>query len=166
MKSRFLNAFKQKKSYCEGQILPVGILMIALLKSFSGNPVQALGFGVSSLDAGNHSDTVNITFANGSTGVVAYYANGFKTMAKEYVEVFHAGTSGVLDNFKELRLFGKKKQKKKLMNQDKGQQQMVEQFLQSLINGRELIAFEEIVAVTRAAFAVLESIKIGAAVKI
>jgi len=98
--------------------------------------------------------------------VVAYYANGPKTMPKEYVEVFHAGASGVLNNFKELRLFGKKTQKKKLMNQDKGQQQMVEQFLQSLISGRELIPFEEIVAVTRAAFAVLESIKIGAAVKI
>lgn len=119
-------------------------------------------------DAGGHNDTanINITFANGSTGVVAYYANGPKTMPKEYVEVFHAGASGVLNNFKELRLFGKKTQKKKLMNQDKGQQQMVEQFLQSLISGRELIPFEEIVAVTRAAFAVLESIKIGAAVKI
>ena len=119
-------------------------------------------------DSGGHNDTVNIsiTFANGSTGVVAYYANGPKSMPKEYIEVFHNGSSGVINNFKELRLFGKSKQKKKLLNLDKGQKQMVEQFLQSLLTGKPLIPFEEIVAVTKATFAVLESIKTGQVVKI
>jgi predicted dehydrogenase/threonine dehydrogenase-like Zn-dependent dehydrogenase len=119
-------------------------------------------------DAGGHNDTVNIniTFANGSTGVVAYYANGPKSMPKEYIEVFHNGSSGVINNFKELRIFGKTKQKKKLLNLDKGQKQMVEQFLQSLLTGKPLIPFEEIVAVTKATFAVLESIKTGQVVKI
>jgi predicted dehydrogenase/threonine dehydrogenase-like Zn-dependent dehydrogenase len=119
-------------------------------------------------DAGGHNDTVNIniTFANGSTGVVAYYANGPKSMPKEYIEVFHNGSSGVINNFKELRLFGKTKQKKKLLNLDKGQKQMVEQFLQSLLTGKPLIPFEEIVAVTKATFAVLESIKTGQIVRI
>jgi predicted dehydrogenase/threonine dehydrogenase-like Zn-dependent dehydrogenase len=119
-------------------------------------------------DAGSHNDTVNITlnFANGSTGVVAYYANGPKSMPKEYIEVFHNGSSGVINNFKELRMFGKTKQKKKLLNLDKGQKQMVEQFLQSILEGKTLIPFEEIVAVTKATFAVLESIKTGQLVKI
>jgi len=119
-------------------------------------------------DAGGYNDTVNITitFANGSTGVVAYYANGPKSMPKEYIEVFHNGSSGVINNFKELRMFGKTKQKKKLLNLDKGQKQMVEQFLQSLLSGKPLIPFEEIVAVTKATFAVLESIKTGQVVKI
>lgn len=119
-------------------------------------------------DAGSHNDTVNITlnFANGSTGVVAYYANGPKSMPKEYIEVFHNGSSGVINNFKELHLFGKSKQKKKLLNLDKGQKQMVEQFLQSILEGKSLIPFEEIVAVTKATFAVLESIKTGQVVKL
>ncbi len=119
-------------------------------------------------DAGGHNDTVNIniTFANGSTGVVAYYANGPKSMPKEYIEVFHNGLSGVINNFKELRMFGKTKQKKKLLNLDKGQKQMVEQFLQGLLTGKPLIPFEEIVAVTKATFAVLESIKTGQIVRI
>jgi predicted dehydrogenase/threonine dehydrogenase-like Zn-dependent dehydrogenase len=71
-------------------------------------------------DTGGHNDTVNIniTFANGSTGVVAYYANGPKSMNKEYIEVFYNGFSGIISNFKELRLFGKTKQKKKLINVD------------------------------------------------
>lgn len=119
-------------------------------------------------DAGNHNDTVNIhlSFANGSTGVVAYYSNGPKTMPKEYVEVFHAGSSAILDNFKTLRLFGKTKEKKSLFNQDKGQKQMIEQYLQGLLNGKPAIPFEEIVAATAASFAVLESLKTGQTVSI
>lgn len=119
-------------------------------------------------DAANHNDTVNIsiTFANGSTGVVAYYANGPKSMPKEYIEVFHNGSSGVINNFKELRLFGKTTYKKKLMNLDKGQKQMVELFLQSILHGKQLIPFEEIVAVTKASMAVLESIQSGLSIKI
>ena len=119
-------------------------------------------------DSGGFNDTVNINinFANGSTGVVAYYANGAKAMPKEYIEVFYNGSSGVINNFKELRMFGKTRQKKKLLNLDKGQKPMVEQFLQSLLTGNALIPFEEIVAVTKATFAVLESIKTGEVVKI
>lgn len=119
-------------------------------------------------DTGGHNDTVNINieFANGSTGVVAYYANGPKSMPKEYIEVFHAGSSGIIHNFKELRLFGKVRQKKKLFNLDKGQKQMVEQFLASLTSGQPLIPFDEIVAVTKATLAVLESIKTGLPVNV
>ncbi len=119
-------------------------------------------------DAGGFNDTVNINinFANGSTGVVAYYANGPKSMPKEYIEVFHNGSSGVINNFKELRMFGKTKQKKKLLNLDKGQKIMVELFLKSILNGEPLIPFEEIYSVTKATFAVLESIKTGNVVKI
>lgn len=119
-------------------------------------------------DAGGFNDTVNIniTFGNGSTGVVAYYANGPKSMPKEYIEVFHNGSSGVINNFKELRMFGKTKQKKKLLNLDKGQKIMVELFLKSILNGETLIPFEEIYTVNKATFAVLESIKTGQVVKI
>ncbi len=119
-------------------------------------------------DAGGFNDTVNIniTFGNGSTGVVAYYANGPKSMPKEYIEVFHHGSSGVINNFKELRMFGKTKQKKKLLNLDKGQKIMVELFLKSILNGEPLIPFEEIYSVNKATFAVLESIKTGHVVKI
>lgn len=119
-------------------------------------------------DSENKNDTVNIqlTFANGSTGIVAYYANGPKSLPKEYIEVFHLGTAGIISNFKELRIFGKTKLKKKLFNQDKGQTQMVNQFLNSIIAGNILIPFNEIAVVTRASFAVLESLKTGLPVKI
>lgn len=119
-------------------------------------------------DAEGKNDTVNISisFANGSTGVVAYYANGPKSLPKEYIEVYRSGAAGILDNFRKVEIFGKKKIRKNLFNQDKGQKQMVEGFLTGIHEGRSLIPFDEIIAVTRASFAVLESIKTGQPVKI
>lgn len=113
-------------------------------------------------DAENLNDTVNIIiqFKNGSTGVVCYYANGAKSLAKEYVEVFASGTTAILNDFKELRIYGKgKPSKTKLLNQNKGQKEMVEGFVNGIIaNGKAPIPFSEIVAVTNASFKVLESI--------
>ena len=114
-------------------------------------------------DTNQLNDTLNILiqFENGSSGVVAYYANGSKSMTKEYVEVFSAGISATLCDFKELKIFGTGKPKKeKLFNQNKGQKEMVNKFLNGLLNkGKAPIPFDEIVAVTKASFKVLESIK-------
>ncbi|MGS2725187.1 bi-domain-containing oxidoreductase [Psychroserpens sp. BH13MA-6] len=118
-------------------------------------------------DAKQLNDTLNILiqFENGSSGVIGYYANGSKSMTKEYVEVFSAGLSATLNDFKELRIYGKgKPKKKKLFNQNKGQKEMVTAFVDGLLkDGNPPIAFEEIVAVTKASFKVLESIKSGGA---
>ncbi|MDA7558627.1 bi-domain-containing oxidoreductase [Flavobacteriaceae bacterium] len=116
-------------------------------------------------DANQLNDTLNILiqFKNGSSGVVAYYANGSKAMTKEYVEVFSAGLSATLNDFKELKIYGKGKPKKtKILNQNKGQKEMVAAFVDGLLkNGRAPIPFDNVVAVTKASFKVLESIKQG-----
>jgi len=119
----------------------------------------------------NLNDTVNIMlqFENGSTGVVCYYANGAKSLAKEYIEIFASGTTAILNDFKELRVYGKgKPSKTKLLNQNKGQKEMVESFVNGIItNGNAPISFSEIVAVTKASFKVLESIsENGAQIKV
>jgi predicted dehydrogenase len=120
-------------------------------------------------DAENNNDTVNIqlSFENGSIGSISYYANGPKSLPKEYIEVFHSGSAGILINFKELNLFGKRKSKKKLFNQDKGQSKMVKEFIDSILKGASSpIPFNEITAVTKASFAVLESLKSGLRINI
>ena len=113
----------------------------------------------------NLNDTLNILiqFENGSSGIVAYYANGSKSMTKEYVEVFSAGQSAILNDFKELKIYGKGKPKKtKILNQNKGQKEMVEAFVNGLLkDGKAPIPFEDIVAVTKASFKVIESVKLG-----
>lgn len=116
-------------------------------------------------DPNGLNDTLNILmqFENDSTGVVAYYANGAKSLSKEYVEIFTSGTSIILKDFKELKIYGDRKtSKKKLLNQNKGQKEMVTSFINSLLkNGQAPIPFQEIVAVTRTTFKVIESIKTG-----
>ncbi|WP_033960109.1 bi-domain-containing oxidoreductase [Psychroserpens jangbogonensis] len=116
-------------------------------------------------DASQLNDTLNILvqFENGSSGVIGYYANGSKSMTKEYVEVFSAGMSATLNDFKELKVYGKGKPKKdKILNQNKGQKEMVNAFVNGLLtNGKAPISFEDIVGVTKASFKVLESIKRG-----
>ena len=126
-------------------------------------------FAKSLPDTENNNDTINmqILFANGSIGVISYYANGPKSLPKEYIEVFHAGSAAILDNFKKIKIFGKKEFKKSLFNQDKGQALMVSSFVNSIISGTPSpITFEEISAVTKTCFAVLESIKTGLSIKI
>lgn len=120
-------------------------------------------------DADNNNDTLNIqlSFANGSIGVVSYYANGPKSLPKEYIEVFRAGTAGIITNFKALSIYGGKKFTKKLFNQDKGQSKMVQDFIDSILEGKpSLISFAEISAVTKACFAVLESLKTNSRINI
>jgi polar amino acid transport system substrate-binding protein len=129
-------------------------------------PVSVYATALPDPEARNDTVNINISFENGSRGVVAYYANGPKSMPKEYVEVFRSGASGIINNFKRAEFYGRKKVKKSLFNQDKGQKQMVEGFLQSIHEGKALITFEEIAAVTKASFAVLKSIRTGLPVKI
>ena len=114
-------------------------------------------------DAENRGDTLsaNIEFANGSIGSIGYFANGASTVPKEYVEVFGSGTIGMLHDFRSLEIHaGKKPERKKLVSQDKGQKNMVESFIRRIAEGGEpLIPLGEIVAVTKATFAIRESIR-------
>jgi polar amino acid transport system substrate-binding protein len=107
--------------------------------------------------------TISLTFANGSIGTIAYFANGDKGLPKERVEVFGNGAVGILDDFRTLTIHsaGKKKEKK-LLVQDKGQKEGVIQFIESIrIGSTTLIPFAEIHATTLATFRVLESIRFG-----
>jgi predicted dehydrogenase/threonine dehydrogenase-like Zn-dependent dehydrogenase len=108
----------------------------------------------------NDTVTILIQFENGSTGVVAYYTNGSNALSKEYIEVFSGGTTCIINDFKELKIYSKGKIfKKKLFNQNKGQKEMVELYLNNLLhNNSSLISMDEIYAVTKATFATIESI--------
>ena len=111
----------------------------------------------------NDTVTILILFENGSTGVVAYYSNGSKALAKEYIEVFSSGTTCIINDFKELKIYGNGKPfKKKLFNQNKGQKEMVQLYLNNLLSNKDaLIPLDEIYAVTKTTFKIIESINAG-----
>ncbi len=125
------------------------------------NPVKVIASVLP--DNQNLNDTMNIIveFENGSTGVVAYYANGSKAMQKEYFEVFSAGVSATIDDFKETRIYTKGVTKFKTHTQDKGQKSMMEAFFNEIRKGKTPIPMKDIFAVTLATFAALKSVQEG-----
>ncbi|UCG57958.1 MAG: bi-domain-containing oxidoreductase [Phycisphaerales bacterium] len=115
------------------------------------------------LDPHGLNDTVSIGlgFEDGSIGTVCYFANGSTQLPKEYIEVCSAGLTGIIHDFKRLDIYGNGRPlRRRVFNQDKGQVHMVRQFIQTVKEGgAALITPDEILAVTKACFAVLESIQ-------
>jgi polar amino acid transport system substrate-binding protein len=111
---------------------------------------------------------VNLEFADGSVGTIAYLASGSKSLFKEYIEVHQHGTSAVLRDFKQLELFGDRRvERKKLLTQDKGQRAMLAAFLDAVKDGRPSpIPLAELLAVTRATFRIVDSARARAAVAV
>ena len=102
-------------------------------------------------------------FKNGSIGTISYFSNGSKGLAKEYVEINSSGSTAVINDFKELTIYGKgKPSKKKLLNQNKGQKEMVEAFISSIESkGKVPISLEETYLTTLATFKAMDSIYNG-----
>lgn len=108
-------------------------------------------------------DTVNVSlnFKNGSIGTISYFANGSKSLFKEYIEIYRAGITGVIRDFKELEIYGYGKPfKKNLLSQDKGQKTMLKLFIDAIKTGKPSpITFEEIYYATLTTFKIIESIR-------
>jgi len=109
----------------------------------------------------NTFDTAIITlrFADGSVGVVNYFANGNKAFPKEALHVFSEGRVLTLDNFIRLEGHGFKGfSNYKTWSQDKGHLNQFAEFV-SLIEkgGKPLITLSELINSTLASFAAVKS---------
>lgn len=147
-----------------GRIVGEACHFIDFLSFINGSAPVSVS-AVSMSDEDNLNDAVNISlkFKNGSIGTISYFSNGNKGMAKEYVEINSSGSTAVINDFKELTIYGKgKPSKKKLLNQNKGQKEMVEAFISSIESaGKVPISLEETYLTTLATFKVMDSIYNG-----
>jgi len=81
---------------------------------------------------------ISLTFEDGSMGSLHYFANGGQSFPKERIEVFCDNAVLQLDNFRKLRGFGWKGfNKMNLWSQDKGQENCVNAFMESVREGGE-----------------------------
>ncbi len=111
--------------------------------------------------------SMTFTFADGSIGVVDYLANGDKSMPKERLEVFCGGMVAVLDDYVSLTTVKDGRKKEERIAQDKGWRAEMAAFAESVKSGKEPpIPYEQIIAVTKSAFAAVESIRIGQSIDI
>jgi len=107
-------------------------------------------------------DTVSISlkFSNGSVASISYVSNGNKSVPKEYIEVFCDGRAAIIDDFKKMTIYGKKKTKFNLSSQNKGHKEEVIRFLGAIKNGSKCpVPFQESYLSTLATFAVIDSIR-------
>jgi predicted dehydrogenase len=119
-------------------------------------------FAAAMSDASNLEDTVNISlkFKNGSVGTISYLANGSKSLFKEYIEIYRAGMTGIIKDFKKLEIYEKRKISKKLFRRDKGQKNMMHNFFKAIHNGEASpIGFENIYSVFLTTFKIIESLR-------
>jgi polar amino acid transport system substrate-binding protein len=104
-------------------------------------------------------------FADGSTAGIEYLAQASPELAKERFEVSGDGRTARCENFRSTRISGAKPLK--TLSQDKGQASAVEETLACVRRAAPSpLALEEIAAVSRATFAILDSIRTGDAVRI
>ena len=154
-----------------GRIIGEGCHFIDFLTFLVGEvPVEVTAEGLP--DQGKYSeDNVVMTFRfpDGSVGVVSYLANGDKSFPKEYVEVFTGGRVAVLHDWRKLELVakGKRKVERSLLSQDKGHKNAWRAFLKAVQQGQEPpIPYDQLIGVTRASFAAVDSLRNGKTIKI
>jgi predicted dehydrogenase len=112
---------------------------------------------------------LTLTFPDGSVGVVAYLANGDRSFPKERLEVFCGGRVAVLEDFRALELVhdGRRKRIRSLLRQDKGHAGEWQAFVRAIqAGGDPPIPYEQLLGVTKATFAAVESLRSGQVIKI
>lgn len=90
-----------------------------------------------------HSDigdtfSINLKFQDGSISSINYFSNGNKSYPKEKIEIFANGNILLIDNFKNIKIFDSKINLPKIFyKQDKGQENMISFFFDSIINKKD-----------------------------
>jgi predicted dehydrogenase/threonine dehydrogenase-like Zn-dependent dehydrogenase len=106
--------------------------------------------------------SATLSFLDGSIANLIYVANGDKSVPKEYFEVFGEGGVGIIDDFCTLELSREGKTTTIKSRRDKGHSREVELTVEAMRNGGPSpIAFEQLVEVTKACFAVHQAIASG-----
>jgi len=104
---------------------------------------------------------ITIGFDNGSVGVITYIANGDKLLGKERVEIFGAGKTVVIDDFKFAEIYsGGRSRKLKLLG--KGHCEEVDLFIRAIREGLPSpIPFGSLYYTSLATFRILDALHTG-----
>ena len=113
-----------------------------------------------------HSDNLilQLTFANGSTGTIAYVASGDRAAGKERLEVFGQGKTSVLDDFRSLELTsgGRTRKINSRLRADKGHRGQWRAMVDAVRCGTPSpIPFSELISTTLATFRAMDSLQSG-----
>lgn len=159
-----LNHWTQDPSVGGGRIIGEGCHFVDFITFLVGEaPVSVSAHALP--DNGKYREdnvSMTFTFRDGSIGVVDYLANGDKSFPKERIEVFCSGQIAVLDDFVSLQFVKDGKKKEVSGAQNKGWMDEWKVFARCIRDGGEPpIPYEQLIGVTKATFAAVDSIRSG-----
>ncbi|AXG68975.1 scyllo-inositol 2-dehydrogenase (NAD(+)) [Kordia sp. SMS9] len=147
-----------------GRIIGEACHYLDLIVFLTGSKIKAVCMNALGENPQENTDNASILvkLENGSTGVVNYFANGSKSYSKERLEVFSQEKTLIMDNFIKTRGYGVKGFSKLKTKLDKGHKAQFGQIIEKAKQGSiELIPYEELINVTKASFAAIQSLKEG-----
>jgi predicted dehydrogenase/threonine dehydrogenase-like Zn-dependent dehydrogenase len=110
---------------------------------------------------------VSVKHADGSVGSVVYVARSAPSIAKERLEAFGPGGIGILDDYRSLELHGPAgKRGRTERRQEKGHREEVAAFLGGVRTGTAPVPLADVVNVSRATLAAVESMRTGLPVRV
>ncbi|MCC6259355.1 MAG: bi-domain-containing oxidoreductase [Anaerolineales bacterium] len=163
------NHWTQDPAIGGGRIIGEACHFIDLITYLVGAPPVSVN-AVALPNQGKYSDdnvSMTFTFPDDSIGVVDYLANGDKSLPKERLEVFCEGMVAVLDDYVSLTVTKDGRKKEERMAQDKGWRNEMVEFAKTIQSGGEApIPYEQLIGVSKASFAAVESMRSKQAVAI
>lgn len=145
-----------------GRIIGEACHYLDLFVYLTGSKIVSVCSNSLGLNPSDSTDNMSIIvkFENGSNAVLNYFSNGNKGYPKERVEIHSQGRSIVMDNFRVSNGFGVKGLSKLKTTIDKGHFTQFKNIVDSLNSGNiTSIPFDQILNVTKASFAAIESMK-------
>jgi polar amino acid transport system substrate-binding protein len=154
-----------------GRIIGEVCHFIDLMQYLTGAaPVSVYAAAVAGGGDAVSEDSVFITlqFSDGSNGVIAYLAEGDRSLPKEHVEIFGEGKVFVIEDFRSAKLYADGREKKEtLRQQDKGQAEETRVACAMVTEGKAApITLQELEATTRATFRIKDSLRTGKPIKL
>lgn len=147
-----------------GRIIGEACHYLDLIVFLSGSKIKSVCMNAMGVNPEDNTDNASILvkMENGSTGVINYFANGAKSYAKERLEVFSQEKVLIMDNFIKTSGYGIKGFSKLKTKLDKGHKEQFGQIVEKIKKGSvDIIPYEELINVTKASFAAIESLKKG-----
>ena len=122
-----------------GRLISEACHFVDLLRHLNGNKIKNLSVKSLSHISNQVSETYTITieFNDGSMGTIHYLADGHNSFPKERLEVFAENSIIQLDNFRKLSYWNSNGLKVKRSKQDKGHNQCIKEFLDSIKKGKQ-----------------------------
>tara|TARA_B100000780_G_scaffold21598_1_gene13876 strand:+ start:1750 stop:3864 length:2115 start_codon:yes stop_codon:yes gene_type:complete len=152
-----------------GRIVGEACHYLDLMIFLSGSKIKSVCMNAMGENPSENTDNASILvkMENGSSGVVNYFSNGAKSYSKERLEVFSQEKVLIMDNFIKTSGYGIKGFTKLKTKLDKGHKAQFSQIIENINKGSvQLIPYEELINVTKASLAAIESLKQGAWIKI